>query len=394
MRVLVLSSTFPSSAEPTRGVFIRERIRRLARRCEVTVVAPVPWFPGNRWIRKERALVPPVERQDGLTVHHPRFFSFPRYGKFLDGALYALSLVPFLARLERTFRFEVIDAHFAYPDGVAATLLGKLFRRPVVVTLRGSIVRLSGYRLHRPQLRWALRHADRVTAVSRSLAEVAAGLGLPPERVRVIPNGVDAALFRPMDRREARRLCGLPQAGPVVLTVGGIYDGKGQHLVIEALPELVREHPRLLYVMVGSPRPGERYLQRLEEHARALEIEDHVRMVGPRPHGELARWFSAADLSVLASRSEGWPNVLLESLACGTPVVATDVGGTAEIVRDGQDGLLVPFGDQAALGEAIRRALRMPWNRDLLASRARQFDWDDTVEQALDELDRALKGAP
>ncbi|MGH7415892.1 MAG: glycosyltransferase family 4 protein [Candidatus Rokuibacteriota bacterium] len=394
MRVLVLSSTFPSSRQPTRGVFVRERIRRLAQRCDVVVVAPIPWFPFNRWIRRDRATVPHVEHQEGLIVYHPRFFSVPRYGKCLDGVLYFLSLVRFTRRLRRSFAFEVIDAHFAFPDGVAATLLGRLFRCPVVVTLRGSIVRLATYGLHRPQLRWTLRRADRVTAVSSSLADVASRLGRPLERVRVIPNGVDPARFAPMRRADARRLAGLPAGSPVLLTVAGLYEGKGQHLVMEVLPSLLARHPDLLYVMVGSPRPGDGYRGRLQQRAWRLGVQEHVRFIGPRRHDELARWFSAADVTVLATQSEGWPNVLLESLACGTPVVATRVGGTPEIVRDGLDGLLVPYGDTPALAEALGRALDTAWDRTELTRRALTFDWAESVERSLDELNLALKRSP
>jgi glycosyltransferase involved in cell wall biosynthesis len=391
MRVLVLSSTFPSAEQPTRGVFVRERVRRLAKRCEVVVVAPVPWFPMNGWLRGERNAVLRVEDQEGLRVYHPRFFSLPRYGKFLDGALYFLSLIRFVARLRRSFPFEVIDAHFAFPDGLGATLLAKLFACPVVVTLRGSIVRLSGYRLHRPQLRWALRHADRVTAVSESLKGVAIGLGIPAHRVRVIPNGVDHTTFSPMERRQARQLCGLPESATILLTVAGLYEGKGQHTVIDALPFLTDRYPEVLYVMVGSPRRGELYQRRLQAEIRKLGLDRHVLFAGPRPHAELRRWFSAADVSVLATQSEGWPNVLLESLACGTPVVATHVGGAPEIVRHREDGLLVPFGDAAALRDALLLAVKQPWDRRAIVRHAQPFDWSESVEHALDELNAALK---
>jgi glycosyltransferase involved in cell wall biosynthesis len=391
MRVLVLSSVFPNTHQPTLGLFVGHRIRRLAKRCDVVVVAPIPWFPMNRWLRGERDAVPQVEEQQGLRVYHPRFFSLPRYGKCLDGALYFLSLIRFVARLRRSFPFEVIDAHFAFPDGLAATLLAKAFGCPVVITLRGSIVRLSGYRLHRPQLRWALHHADRVTAVSESLKSVAVGLGMPADRVRVIPNGVDPTVFSPMIRQDARRLCGLPKSATVLLTVAGLYEGKGQHAVVEVLPSLVARYPEALYVMVGNPRPGEIYQRRLKGAIRKLGLDGHVLFAGPRPQAELPRWFSAADVSVLATRSEGWPNVLLESLACGTPVVATDVGGAPEIVRHGLDGFLVPHGDPAALGDALLLALDQPWNRDAIVRHAQRFDWTESVEQALDELNAALK---
>src|SRR5207244_6576378 len=142
-------------------------------------------------------------------LSHPPFLPLPRERQSLDSLLYFPSLVGLDARLRRSFPFEVIDAHFAYPDGLAATLLGRVFRCPVVITLRGSIVRLSGYRLHRPQLRWALRRADRVTAVSESLRDVAVALGLPAQRVRVIPNGVDPRAFTPLEQRKARLQRGL-----------------------------------------------------------------------------------------------------------------------------------------------------------------------------------------
>jgi glycosyltransferase involved in cell wall biosynthesis len=391
MRVLVLSSTFPSAQQPNRGVFVRHRVRGLSKRCDVVVVAPVPWFPLNRWLRAERDAVSLLEDQEGLRVYHPRFFSLPRYGKFLDGALYFLSLIPFVTRLRKSFPFEVIDAHFAFPDGLAATLLARVFNVPVVVTLRGSIVRLSGYRLHRPQLRWALRRADRVTAVSESLKAVAIGLGVPADHIRVIPNGVDSTAFRPMPQQEARRLCGLPVDAKVLLTVAGVYEGKGQHTVVELLPELRSRYPETVYVIVGGPRPGEIYQRRLQAAAERLGIAGHVVFAGPRPQGELRQWFAAADVSVLATQTEGWPNVLLESLACGTPVVSTRVGGVPEIVRHGEDGLLVPYGDPAALRDALVSALSRDWDRAALVHHAQRFDWNESVEQALDELGAATK---
>lgn len=391
MRVLVFSSVFPNVRQPTLGVFVLERIRRLAKDSEVVVVAPIPWFPFNRWLRRDRAAMPFVEQQAALTVYHPRFFSLPRYGKFLDGVLYFLCVLPFVARLRRSFPFDIIDAHFAYPDGVAATLVAKVLRCPVVITLRGSIVRLAGYRLHRPQLRWVLRQADRVVAVSAALGRVASRLGLEPERIRIIPNGVDSTLFAPMDRTEARRLCGLPAAGPILLTVAAICEGKGQHDVVESLPALTQAYPGLLYVMIGRPRPGENYLGRLEVRVRQLGLERHVRFPGARLHEELGPWFNAADVSVLATRSEGWPNVLLESLACGTPVVAADVGGVPEIIRHEVDGILFPATARPALTAALCRALTGTWDRNTLMHRARRCDWNETVELARDELDRALK---
>jgi glycosyltransferase involved in cell wall biosynthesis len=233
-----------------------------------------------------------------------------------------------------------------------------------------------------------------VTAVSESLKGVAEGLGVPPGRVRVIPNGVDPKVFSAMDRQEARRLCGLPENARVLLTVGGVYTGKGQHTVVDLLPSLMARHPETLYVMVGKSRPGETYERSLREAVGKLGLDGHVLFAGPRPHAELRRWFSAADVSVLATQSEGWPNVLLESIACGTPVVATHVGGAPEIVRHGKDGFLVPYGATAALRDALLMAMEQPWDREALVRYAQRFDWSESVDQALAELEAALKESP
>jgi teichuronic acid biosynthesis glycosyltransferase TuaC len=390
MKVLVLASVFPNPRQPALGVFVRERARRMAGHCAMQVVAPVPWFPLNGLIRGPRFTgIPPVEQQGALTVHHPRAFSVPRYLKSLDGLFYAASVAPFLAGLRRRFPFDVIDAHFAYPDGLAAVLLGRLFRVPVMVTLRGSIVRLATYAIHRPQLRWTLARAGAIVAVSRSLRDAAVALGQPSHRIRVIPNGVDTERFRPMDRAAARAACGLPADRTLVLAVGGLYEGKGHHLVVEALPRLVRRRPDLLYTVVGGERPGERYREGLEALARRLGVASHVHLAGPRPPEELPAWYAAADLFCLATRSEGWANCLLEALACGLPVVTTRVGGNPEIVRHGEHGLLVPWGDVPALAAAVEEALVRRWDRAALVAHASSHSWDDTAAQALEAL-RAL----
>ena len=254
-------------------------------------------------------------------------------------------------------------------------------------------MRLSGYRLHRPQLRWALTRAGRVLAVADYLRQVAVRIGVSGDRIRVVPNGVDLASFAPAERGQARRACGLPEERPILLTVAALYSWKGQHMVVEALPALRERHPNILYVMVGGPRAEEpSYLASLKRRATELGLDDHVHFAGPQPHPELARWYNAADLFVLPTRSEGCPNVLLESLACGVPVVATEVGGVPEIIRQGREGLLSPYGDLSALRDTLLEALGRPWDRPALVGRAREFDWTDAAEHALEELHQALKG--
>jgi teichuronic acid biosynthesis glycosyltransferase TuaC len=387
---LVLTSVFPNTRRPDFGIFIHERVVRVARHCEVSVVAPVPWFPFDGPIRTRGwGGIPPLEHNDRFPVYHPRFLCVPAIFKCLDGVFYASSLVRFLRRLDAQFPFDLIDAHFAYPDGVAAALLGKALGRPVVITLRGSIMRLARYALHRPQLRYALATASRVLAVSESLKAVALRLGIPEERVRVIPNGVDTTLFRPSDRRRAREACGLPHERTIILTVGAVCEAKGQHLVVDALAEIVARRPDVLYVIVGEVDSA-RYRRRLQDSITRAGLSQHVLFAGPQRHTQLPRWYAAADVFCLATRSEGRANVLLEALACGVPVVTTAVGGNPEIVRDARYGILVPFRDVRRLRDAISTALDSDWDGDELAAYTSEFSWDRTGAEVVKEFDNVL----
>jgi glycosyltransferase involved in cell wall biosynthesis len=393
MRVLVVSSVFPNAKQPGFGIFVRERVARMAGRCEIAVVAPVPWFPFNRVFRgASRSGIERLERQGSLTVHHPRAFSIPGVFKALDGVFYFLSVLPLVARIRRDFPFDVIDAHFAYPDGLAARLLGLVFRRPVMVTLRGTIVPLSRFRLRRAQIGWALRAAGRVVAVSESLKEAAVALGIAAASIRVIPNGVDTEVFTAGPKDEARRALGLPAQRRVILSVGMLVPRKGHQRVMEVMPTILKAYPDALYVVVGGAGVEGDTEPLLRRQIEELGLHDHVRLVGSRPHEEIARWLTAADVFCLATSNEGRANVILEALACGVPVVTTDVGGSREVILEGVDGSLVPFGEPAALAEALIRGLATGWDRAAIAGRAAARTWDRTVEDTLAELSRLALG--
>ena len=396
MRVLVLSLTFPNQARPTYGVFVHERVRRIARHCDVTVVAPIPWFPGNRWVRgREYVGIPRREDQQGLAVYHPRVLCLPLVGKFLDGVLYFLSLLPFIVRLRRRFPFDLIDAHFTYPDGVAGVLLGRIFRRPATVTIRGSHdLRHAGHPLRRLQIRWALRAASAVIAVSESLGRFAQGLGVAERNLRVVPNGVDQSRFFPSDRRAARAALGLPQDRVILLAVGTLVEGKGHHRVIELLPSLLARHPDLLYVALGNEGSDSGYRRHLDALVAREGLGEHVKIVTRRPHDEIPQWMAAANLFCLATRSEGWCNAIMEALACGVPVVTTLVGGNAELVRDGHDGLLVPFWDKQRFCDAVLKALETPWDCQAIARRAADRGWDRVAREVVGVFESVVGPKP
>ena len=394
LKVLLFSMVFPNAAQPHYGVFVRERMRGLPADVEVRVVAPTPWFPFVARLRPGfRPEVPREEVQDGVRVLHPRFLSFPGFLKCLDGLLMFLWTLPTVIRMRRDFRFELIDAHFVYPEGLAAALLGLALRVPLTVTLRGMLPLLVPFRLRRPQLRFALRRAARVIAVSESLKRDAVALGVLAEKVRVIENGIDPEVFRPVDRIEARRSLGLPKYGPLLVSVGTLAPRKGFHLVMEAMVKLKRRWPTLRFAVIGGDGPEGAMGAELRQLAAKLKIETQVIFPGPRRREELAVWYSAADLFVLATAHEGCPNVVLEALACGTPVVATPVGNIPDLLDSPQTGLVVERSVEA-IAAGLDRALERAWDRDRVRARVADRSWEVVGREQAEELRAAIGGVP
>lgn len=382
--IVTLSSLFPSERQPVAGLFVRERAFRLGARVPLAVVAPQPWFPLQgllrRWKPGFRPGAPAREQQRGFEVRYPRFLSVPGLLKSLDGVFMALAAWPRLRALQRQGRLDVIDAHFGYPDGRAASLLARWLGVPYTVTLRGTEARHAQDPALRPALRAALGGAARVFSVSESLRQVALQLGVPPERAIVVGNGVDLSRFYPLPKAEARAVLGLAAQGPVLVSVGGLCERKGFHRVLACLPRLRQRHPGLRYLVVGGPSAEGDLTAQLQQQVRDLALEGCVVFAGPQPPDALRQWLSAADVFVLATRNEGWANVFLEAMACGLPVVTTRVGGNAEVVNAPELGAVVPFGDEPALEAAIDQALRTPWDRARIRTYAEANTWDRRIE--------------
>lgn len=389
-RVVVLSSLFPHFGQPTTGLFVRERMFRVARLLPLTVVAPVPWFPFQALLRKWkphfRPPAPAVEIQAGIEVRRPRFLSVPGACKWLDGWLMAVSCLPTLLRLRRDFGCNVIDAHFAYPEGYAATLLGRWLRIPVCITLRGTEVPLARDPRRRRRMIKALQRATRIFAVSDSLRRHAVSLGIASEKILVVGNGVDTAKFHRVDRRAARQRLGLAMDAPVLVSVGALVERKGFHRVLECLPALRQRFPGLRYLIVGGAGPEGDWSARLRSLVIDLGLQDCAVFLGTLSPEELKVPLSAADVFVLATRNEGWANVILEAMACGLPVVATDVGGNAEVVANANLGTLVPFGEPEPLSQAIADALGRDWDRDAIVSYAESCSWERRVRTLAEEF--------
>jgi len=388
VRILTLSTLYPNPAQPVHGIFVENRLRHLleAGPFEGCVVAPVAWPPLRPpHFAAPAALhgIPAREIRHGIAVHHPRFLTIPKVGMTLAPTLLYLALrraVPRLLAAEGDI--DLIDAHYFYPDGVAAVMLGRLLGKPVVITARGSDISLiPRYALPRLQIQWAARHAAGLIAVCQALKNALAGLGVEEHRIRVLPNGVDLAQFQPRPRAEARKRLGIDR--PTLLSVGLLIPRKGHDLVIRSLAGLPG-----VGLMIAGQGPERSALERL---ARDVGVAERVRFLGLVAHADLAELYSAADALVLASSREGWANVLLEAMACGTPAIASDVWGNAEVVTEPAAGLLVAR-DAVAIAAAVRRLLAAPPARQDTRRYAERFGWQSTTKGQIDLFRDVLSG--
>ncbi len=372
MRVLAITKIFPNSAEPLSAPFNRQQFAALAKLCELEVLATIPWFPGaallGRWSSAGKvAAVPKRETIAGIEVRHPRTLFVPRVAHVTWGPLYAASLAPLFLRYRS--KVDVVLGSWAYPDGFAAIAFAEALGVPAVVKLHGSDINVNA-EMPGPRrlLTWALPRARKVVAVSRDLARRVGELGVPQDRIAIVGNGIDAELFRPRSRAEARARCKLPEA-PTVVYVGNLKEEKGVLDLADAFARVAERHPTARLVMVGGgpARPA------LE--AKLAALGERATLAGPQQLGEIPWWMAAADVVALASWNEGTPNVLLEALACGRRVVATRVGGVPDVVTSAEQGELVTARDLPALAEALSRGLTSPYDPERVASSRSGASW-------------------
>lgn len=392
IRTLLFSTLYPSSARPIHGIFVETRLRELLKSgcVETQVVAPVPWFP---WTHErfgayaKMAQTPLFEERNGIQVHHPRYFLPPKIGQNLAPYVLAAGALPTIRRLMRDgFDFDVIDAHFYYPDGVAASLIAQRLGKPFVCTARGSDINLyQQFPRARKLIRATVGRAAANLGVSADLVQQLIELGAAPDSAHVLRNGVDLERFAPLERATARASLGIDHQGLLLLAVGHQVELKGHDLVIRVL----QRYPQAQLVLVGDgPLRGD-----LKILAQSLGVADRVHMVGQRPNEALKAYYSAADVLMLASSREGWPNVLLEAMACGTPVVATRVNGTPEIVGAPESGRLARERSVDGLADALAQLLDAYPDRDAVRRYAECFSWSETTRLQC-ELFAQLSGKP
>jgi len=375
MNILTITTLYPNQKQFRHGVFIETRLRHLVETGEIKarVVAPVPWFPFKGNMFKQYAVyadVPKFENRHGIDIYHSRYLVIPKIGMLLTPFFMAISLYFQLKQLNKQEKIDLIDAHYFFPDGVAVALVNKLLKIPFIISARGTDINLiPEYKIPRKMILWAAKQAQASVTVCKALKDSMVEMGAEEKKIYVYRNGVDLELFRLLDKQQCREKYQLNKK--TLVSVGHLIERKGHHLVIEAMQFL----PDYQLLIVGGGEE-EKSLKALVE---TLSLTKQVSFLGEKKQQDLTEIYNAADAMVLASSREGWANVLLESMACGTPVVATDIWGTPEVVQNLDAGVLVKRTSKE-ISEGVKVLFNNYPKRDDTRKYAEQFSWDSTTK--------------
>lgn len=378
MRVLVLTNLYPRPHRETFATFNREQFHALAREHQVRMVTPVPWTEEVRDRIAGRVTTHSRETADGIKVDYPIYFFLPKVAPQAYGWCFFRSIRGRFRQVVREFRPDLIFSAWAHPDGWAATLLAKEAGLPCVVKVHGSDVLVnakSGKR--RAQIADGLKRADKILVVSEDLKRHVVELGVDSSRVIVFHEGLDGEKFYPGDKQEARARLNVPTDKRQILFVGNLLLSKGLGVLIDACRMIKERGEPFECRVVGRGKQEALIRERIQNAGLVQEMI----LVGPRPHSELPDWYRAADFLVLPSFSEGIPNVLRESLACGCPFVSTTVGGIPEI-SDPLSSILVPPGDPASLADALTKMLNNLPSQASVAATSRHISWAETASRS------------
>jgi glycosyltransferase involved in cell wall biosynthesis len=351
-------------------MFVFQRIKALSEFVDLQVCSPIPWFP---FLTSGAKIT--NEKWKGLEISRPRFFYTPKIFKNNDARFYARGILSWVKNLCRTWQPDILDAHFVWPDGVGVSLIARDIGLPYVITLRGKLFECMKKPSQIRQCAEALKNASAVISVSSGLAEAAIKLGVDPARVIVIPNGIDAKSFNIKNKNTSRKNLGLPENKRLLVTVAHLGHRKGHHEVIRALADLPED---VCLAIVGGPAQGGTRETIIEE-SKKYGVEQRVILAGSQPFDKVAQYFSAADVSVLASYREGCPNAVLESLACGTPVIATDVGAVRDILTVPGAGCIVPRKQVGPLKEGIKKVLATKWDPESVLAASKVRSWEQVA---------------
>lgn len=375
MKILSFSYCFPNSANPNWGIFVFQRLSSLSEIEDLKVCSPVSWFPLLSSFKKKNGNQ--VQSLNGLDVYRPDFFCIPKFFKNYDAKLYAKDIKKWVSDLCKKWKPDILDAHFVWPDGVGVALIAKELGIPYVITLRGKLYECLKIDAQKDQCAKALINATAVISVSGLMAKEAQKLGVSKNRIKIIPNGINSELFFIKDKMACRKELGLPFDKKLLVTVAHLGHRKGHHEVIQALAGINED---IGLILVGGAAQGGTPEQ-LEKLAEKVGLSDRLIITGPQPYEKVSKYFSAADASVLASYREGCPNAVLESLGCGIPVVASDVGAVRDILPTPDAGHICLPRNTESIRTAIADVLSQEWNPKNVVKHSKVKSWKQVAEE-------------
>lgn len=365
MKILVISHLYPDATRSHFGIFIQREVESLLDHCRLKVIAPRPWIPWKN--SKKKAM-----GNGQVEVSYLCYFPLPgALFRPVKGLWLFLFLKRLVYRIKKRFDFDIIHAHMVYPTGFCTVLLKRIFKKPVVISIRGAdINKLPRYYFLRKMIVYTLNNADAVITVSNSLKQRILDLGIPENKVKVMAKGVDLDKFKPMDKSEARKKLNLPQDKIIVLSVGHLISRKNPLGLVESVC-LIPEDKRgsFLFVWVGEGQLEKKMREKIKEN----KLEDMFLLAGRVDPDFMPEWLNTADIFVLISFSEGMPNVLYEAFACGIPAIVSGVDGALEIIKNGENGILVSPHDSRQISEQILSLARGQDLRDNLSRNARIY---------------------
>lgn len=328
--VLIISHLMPNNIEQNNGTFVFDQIMMLSKFTKIKAIAPVIWFPFSKFTKKWGKLrqIKRKRLYNNLEMYYPTYFAIPtRISATLAFFLYFLSIFVEALNIKRKFKFDIIHAHFAYPDGISSVLLSQIFKKPVILTVHGSdINEFPKRKALRRLIVYTLNHVSQVIAVSESLKQKIIKLGIAESKITVIPNGYDPELFNIADQENCRKKLSIPQDKKILLFIGNLVDIKGINYLIEAMKEITEHEEKILLIIVGEGDGKDKFKLLTQKY----NLETYIKFAGPQKHTDIPLWLNACDLFVLPSIDEGFGIVLIEAAACGKPVVASNVGGIPE----------------------------------------------------------------
>jgi teichuronic acid biosynthesis glycosyltransferase TuaC len=384
-KVVIITNLYPNGRAPTFGIFIKQLVARLSSRYEVQVIAPIPWIPGLLKRLFKMAEQPEIiEKIDGITVYHPRYLVIPKITRSLYGFYYFFCIYPLLKKLKKEFAPDLISSHWVYPDGFAAVLAAKkLGIKSTVHALGCDINEYTKFFLRKKLITFALNNANAVVVKSSRLKDRVLELGINEDKIHVILNGVNSDMFFQQDMVESRKHLDVSTQAYIYLFIGNFQIEKGLEFLIEAYSKVASSHKDVLLHIVGTG-PLE---SKVNKKVTALGLENRIKFFGNISHEEIPRFLSASNVLCLPSLREGCPNVVLESLSCGTPVIASDVGAVRDIVTTDNRGLVVPRGDIDALSKALEKIYLSDHKR---VTDFTWMSWDENAELVAGVFDRLI----